>query len=123
MTREEFERLADGLLYMSETDAPLNYFEMEYCQWPPATAAEFLELIGEDSTTTVEQIDTETFFEDLRRGNEDHEDQVEALQKRMKEELRNIRGFRVGEIEIDVFVLGGDALGKVCGLQTLSVET
>jgi Nuclease A inhibitor-like protein len=38
-------------------------------------------------------------------------------------ELQNLEGFRVGEIEIQIFVLGQDDSGKVARLETLSVET
>jgi Nuclease A inhibitor-like protein len=41
----------------------------------------------------------------------------------MTGELQNLEGFRVGEIEIQIFVLGQDDSGKVAGLETLSVET
>jgi hypothetical protein len=71
----------------------------------------------------VEKLAPEKFFRDLRPGNEDREDQVAALQKAMTEELRNLEGFRVGEIQINIFVLGKDDSGRVVGLQTLSVET
>jgi Cdc6-like AAA superfamily ATPase len=65
----------------------------------------------------------ERFFRDLRPGNEDREDQVAALQNVMNGELRNLEGFRVGEIQINIFVLGTDGSGKAVGLRTLSVET
>jgi Nuclease A inhibitor-like protein len=41
----------------------------------------------------------------------------------MTGELRNLEGFRVGEIQIKIFVLGKEDSGRVVGLQTLSVET
>jgi Nuclease A inhibitor-like protein len=85
--------------------------------------AEFLQLIGEDPGTHVEEFAPEKFFRDLRPGNEDREDQVAALQKAMTGELQNLEGFRVGEIQIQIFVLGTDDSGKVAGLRTLSVET
>jgi hypothetical protein len=65
----------------------------------------------------------EKFFRDLRSGKEDREDQVAALQNVMTGELRDLEGFRVGEIQINIFVLGTDGSGKVVGLRTLSVET
>jgi len=71
----------------------------------------------------VEKLAPEKFFRDLRPGNEDREDQVAALQNAMTRELRNLEGFRVGEIQIQIFVLGKDDSGKVAGLRTLSVET
>ena len=82
-----------------------------------------MSLIGEDPATHVEKLAPEKFFKDLRPGNEDREDQVAALQKAMTGELRNLEGFRVGEIQIKIFILGKDDSGRVVGLQTLSVET
>jgi hypothetical protein len=126
MSKEQFNRLTEGLLFMSETDAPLTYYELspeKSREWPPSTAAQFLQLIGEDPGTSVEKLAPEKFFRDLRPGNEDRGDQVAALQKAMTGELRNLEGFRVGEIQIHIFVLGTDDSGKVAGLRTLSVET
>ena len=126
MNKERFDRLAEGLLFMSETDAPLTYYELDperSRQWPPSTGGQFLQLIGEDPEAPAEKLAPEKFFRDLRPGNEDREDQVAALQNAMTGELRNIEGFRVGEIQINIFVLGTDDSGKVVGLQTLSVET
>lgn len=126
MTKERFDQLAEGLLFMSETDAPLTYYELDperSWQWPPSTGGQFLQLIGEDTATHVEKLSPEKFFRDLGPGNEDREDQVAALHGAMKEELKNLEGFRVGEIQINIFLLGQDGSGKVLGLRTLSVET
>jgi hypothetical protein len=126
MTKERFNQLAENLLFMSETDAPLEYFELspdKSRQWPPSTGGQFLSLIGEDAAKHLEKLTPEKFFHDLRQGNEDSEGQIAAIEKAMAEELRNLAGFRVGEIEIAIFVLGQDDSGKVCGLKTLSVET
>jgi hypothetical protein len=125
MSKEQFNQLSEGLLYMSETDAPLTYYELDLersQQWPPSTAGHFLRLIGEAPEAHVEELAPEKFFRDLRPGNEDHEDQVAALRRAMTEELKNLEGFRVGEIQIKIFVLGSDD-GRVVGLQTLSIET
>jgi Nuclease A inhibitor-like protein len=126
MSKERFDQLSDALLFMSETDAPLTYYELsteKSKEWPPSTDGQFLQLIGEDPATHVEKLAPEKFFRDLRPGNEDREDQVAALQKALTGELRDLEGFRVGEIQIQIFVLGTDDSGKVAGLRTLSVET
>jgi len=126
MSKEQFNQLSEGLLYMSETDARLTYYELspeKSQEWPPSTGGQFLQLIGEDPAMPVEKLAPEKFFRDLRPGNEDREDQVAALQKAMTGELLNLEGFRVGEIQIKIFVLGKDDSGRVVGLQTLSVET
>jgi len=126
MNKERFDQLSEGLLFMSETDAPLTYYELspdKSQEWPPSTGGQFLQLIGEDPEAHVEKLEPEKFFRDLRPGNEDREDQVAALQKAMTGELLNLAGFRVGETQINIFVLGTDDSGKVAGLRTLSVET
>jgi hypothetical protein len=125
MNKERFDQLSEGLLYMSETDAPLTYYELDSersRQWPPSTAGQFLQLIGEDTEAPVEKLAPKEFFRELHLGNEDQEDQMAALRRAM-EELKNLEGFRVGEIQIQIFVLGKDDSGKVAGLRTLSVET
>ena len=38
-------------------------------------------------------------------------------------ELQDLEGFRVGEIQVMIFVLGKDDSGRVAGVRTLSVET
>jgi nuclease A inhibitor-like protein len=126
MSKERFDKLAEGLLFQSETDAPLTYYELDPGrpkQWPPSTADQFLQLIGEPTGTSVEKLAPEKLFRNLGPGNEDRVDQVAALEKAMTTELRNLAGFRVGEIEIHIYVLGQDDSGQVVGLQTLSVET
>jgi Nuclease A inhibitor-like protein len=126
MSKERFDQLSEGLLFMSETDAPLTYYELSpeiSREWPPSTGGQFLQLIGEAPEAPVEKLAPEKFFRDLRPGNEDREDQVAALQGAMTGELQNLEGFRVGEIHINIFVLGKNDSGRVVGLQTLSVET
>src|SRR5262245_12385949 len=125
MSKERFDQLAEGLLFMSETDAPLTYYELDSersRQWPPSTAGQFLQLIGEDPATHGEQLAPEKFFRYLPPDNEDREDQVAALRTIMGE-LKNLEGFRVGVIQIKIFVLGANDSGRVVGLQTLSVDT
>src|SRR5262245_54677240 len=101
MSKERFNQLSEGLLYMSETDAPLTYYEQspeKSQKWPPSTGVHFLRLIGENPEAPIEELAPEKFFSDLRPGNEDREDQVAAL-RAMLEELKNLEGFRVGEIQ------------------------
>jgi hypothetical protein len=59
----------------------------------------------------------------LSEGNEENERQMEALREAVMTKLENVRCYRVSEIEIEIYLLGKDGSGKVCGLQTLSVET
>ena len=126
MNKSELEELTDGLLFMSESDEELEYVELnkERSQlWPPKTADLFLKLIDKQPETPVEEVAIEQFFEELIPGNEDREDQVRALHEAFTTELVNVRCYRVGEIEIEIYLIGQDASGRALGLQTLSVET
>jgi len=58
----------------------------------------------------------------LWEGNED-EGQVETLRKAVMANLDNVSCYRVGEIEIEIYLLGKEGSGYVCGLQILNVET
>lgn len=109
---------------MSETDAPLIYHEIagEAAQhWPFNTDVQFLELI-EERDKRIEPLHPEEFFNQLQAGNEEKSDQIAALRKAIFEELEDVKCYRVGEIQIDIYLLGR-AKDKVCGLRTLSVET
>jgi len=126
MNRDEVEKLTEGLLYMSESDSPLNYCELDEeaaRQWPPATAAQFLELLREEPKTPVQEIPPEKFFDALSEGSNENEGQVGTLRQAVMTKLENVRCYRVGEIEVEIYLPGKDGSGKVCGMQTLSVET
>jgi hypothetical protein len=100
------EKLTEGLLYMSETDAPLKYFELGeegVRQWPPQAAAQFLEMIGEEPKTPIRESPTEKFFEALLEGNEENEGQVDILRMAVMAKLENVRCYRVGEIEVEIY--------------------
>ena len=100
------EKLTEGLLYMSETDAPLKYFEPGeegVLQCPPQAAAQFLEMIGEEPKTPIRESPAEKFFEELFGGNEERENQVKTLRKAVMTKLENVRCYRVGEIEVEIY--------------------
>jgi nuclease A inhibitor-like protein len=106
MSRDELEKLTEGLLYMSKTDAPLKYFELDEeaaRQWPPTTATQFLELIGEEPKTPAQEVPPEKFFEALLEGNVDNEGQVDILRMAAMAKLENVRCYRVGEIEVEIY--------------------
>jgi len=46
-----------------------------------------------------------------------------VLRKAFMDNLENVRLYRAGEIEIEIYLLGKDEAGNVSGLQTLSDET
>jgi hypothetical protein len=124
----ELERAVDGLLVMSETDAPLHPF-----LWPqplPFTPEAVLTAAGLPPETSVEEIRLERFFAPriTERAGMDAADKAtiarfRALQRLLTERLRDVRVYRIGRIDIQVWIVGQTEEGRIAGLTTLVVET
>ena len=95
-----------------------------------ATANEVLSFSKHDAKTQIEEISLEDFFSRVTKiedwfGDEEKEtaQKFSDLQKLFKENLKEIKVFRVGQVEIDVYVVGVDADGNLTGVKTTVVET
>ncbi len=94
------------------------------------TAASLLEAEGLPSTTPVETITLDDLFDPFVEADPSAsaEDRAEAERYRdlvdlLSSELTDVRVYRVGETDIDVYVLGKDPCGDWVGLKTHVVET
>ncbi len=117
-----------GLYYVSETDAKLEPFIGGKVD--ALTREEFLKHFGVGEKEKVEERDFEKFFERLVKVQDwygEHEREMarkyEKLQKVMKENLRDLKVFRIGRVEIDIYVVGVDSQGNLMGFKTKAVET
>jgi hypothetical protein len=95
-----------------------------------ATAADVLKNAGREAGAKVEEITLEQFFHRATKiedwyGDEEKESaqKFSDLQKLIETDLKDIKVFRVGEIEIDIYVVGVDADGNLAGLKTTAIET
>jgi hypothetical protein len=120
---------SQGLLFPSETDAPLVPF-----LWPdpqaPVSAASVRRLAELPADTPIEQRDLVAFFAPATTE-EDWQDEAEqatarrfqALVRTLQELLQEATVFRAGvEPQVDAFVVGRCAHG-LAGLRTRLVET
>jgi hypothetical protein len=96
----------------------------------PATADDVLKFGGYKAETKIKETTLVDFFERTTKIEDWFGDEEKAiaqkfsdLQKLVESNLQNIKVFRVGEIEIDVYVVGVDADGNFAGLKTMVVET
>lgn len=108
-----------GLIYISETDAGVTPFE-----GGPAgavTAADLLAQTGHAADTAVEERGFEEIFARLMRG--DAAAGFGALKGVLEQNLRDLKVFKVGRIQLDVYIVGLDADGNLSGVQTKAVET
>lgn len=124
------EKASDGLLFPSESDAPFT----PYCFPEPAgvepTAASLLAAEHLPSDTPVETITVGELFDPfvVEGPSASPEDLAEAARYRdlvelLSHELTNLRVYRVGKTDIDVYILGQDPCGAWLGLKTHVVET
>jgi hypothetical protein len=125
---EDLAKAATGLLFPSETDAPLLPYRFRGAGEP--TPETLLAAEGRDGETPVEITEVEDFFEGLTEprdgASSDEEDEAErwqALEDTLAETLEDTRVLRVGEVDVDAYVLGRHASGAWIGLKTRLVET
>ena len=123
------QRAAEGLWFPSETDAPFTPFF-----WPRAgdeqlSAEVFRQLAGAPQDAPIETVELDHFFRNVAEAQEWH-DVIQAAQvekggrlvRTIKATLENVQVLRVGEISIDVYIVG-QVEGGYAGLRTLVVET
>jgi tRNA1Val (adenine37-N6)-methyltransferase len=123
---DDLARLTDGLLLPSERDAPLTPTLLAQAPSPEVLRS----ASGAPQDAPVEEGPLEALFTDLERehpSQDDHEQaearRFQALHGFFRERLREGKVFRVGQTEIEVWVLGQDEQGRWVGLRSQVVET
>lgn len=123
-------KAADGLFYPSETDAPVEPFVMTGFEDEELTPEALLAFTERDAETPVETAELDAFFAPLVEEQDWHGPEERGAAKRfgrlrrlLERSLRDIRVFRVGERELDVYVLGRTRDGRFAGIRTRAVET
>ena len=122
--------LISDLLYPSESDEEIAYFEMQLSTAENITLANFRMFNGIRPEAIIQEINLEKFFaplvkiEDWFGENEKKwaEDSMK-LKQILLEKLKDIRILKVGEIEIDVYLIGKAEENKWAGLKTKVIET
>jgi hypothetical protein len=124
----QFQTAIANLLWLSEADYPweVNLWE-DIGELSPE---KILEKTGHDSETPIEVVELEKFFSYATQSQSWHNEQekedirrYQALVKSIKEHLTNIQVYRVGLVEIDIYVIGQTQSGNFLILATKSVET
>jgi hypothetical protein len=125
---EELKRMIDGLLFMSEADYP---FEIVYREGQREMSPEYLrELSGQSGDAPVEVRSVDDFFrvavsEPAWKGETELAvaKRYQALLRLLKENLDELKAYRVGEINIRVYIIGRAKTGNWLGVSTRVVET
>jgi hypothetical protein len=118
-----------GLSWPSESDHPVFAFSAKSRQ-TPLTAEQFRALVGASAGTLVEQRDyaatldarstVQTWMDD---GQIATAKQFQSLRTVLEANLKNLQVFRVGTVEIKIYVVGTTSCGDLAGVQSTVIET
>jgi hypothetical protein len=125
---QQLAQVIDGLLVPSETDAALEMFLWPaYLPWQPALIVHGMQLPAD---TPINQLALAAFFAPLTRMRPSDTPAEHALRQRfvalqswLEANLAEIAVYRIGTIEIAVWIIGRTAEGRLIGVTTLQVET
>lgn len=130
MTHSEFgaqlKGLVQGLWLPSETEAP---WTVPTWTLQDGSAAEIRKILRRKESVPVEEMSLADFMEQVERRCRGYGDegkaiaqQHQALARFLKDHCQTVRVLRIGEVTIDVLIVGQTANGFAV-LQTQSVET
>lgn len=125
---KQIEETVEGLYYLSETDAEILSF-----------VGRKAETVGKDvilnhtknaADAPVEERDFTQFFERLTTiqdwfGDEETEtaNKYILLKELLENNLRDLKVFKIGKIQINIYAVGLDAENNLMGIQTKAIET
>jgi hypothetical protein len=126
----QLEAAIAGLTWMSESDYPF-----EIVQWPQQTVAALTDetlrsLTNHPPQAPVERREFKAFFTWVTTEQDWHGEDDRAIVKRYQElvalleqHLTDLQVYRIGEINLDIYILGQTAIDGLVGLATKAVET
>lgn len=124
----QIKAVTDGLFYMSETDAEIVPFVGKTAMG--VSAVEISGQIEASKDAPIEEKNFAEFFALLVAvedwfGDEEKAtvQKFEALKSLLEKNLKDLKVFKIGKIQIDIYVVGLDAQNVLTGVQTKAVET
>jgi hypothetical protein len=125
---DAFAQVSNGLVYISETDAEvLPFIDGEA---DAVTKEAVLKAAGLPDDTRVEEVDFDQFFARLSAvkdwyGDEEKKraGQFARLGEVLQGYLRELKVFRLGRVQIEIYIAGLDETNHLAGIRTRAVET
>ncbi len=117
-----------GVYYISETDALILPYVGK--QTKTVSKQEILSQTKRATDSKIEEKDFAEFFAALTEiqdwfGDEEKEiaQKFVELKQLLEKNLRDLKVFKIGEIQLNIYVVGLDAENNLLGIETESVET
>lgn len=119
--------LLKGLFYVSETESEVLLFNGQKAESVPQE--DLLHQIRK-TDIKVEELSFEDFFKPLIKtekwfGREERKmtESFSKIKKLLQGNLRDLRVFKIEKIHVEIYVVGLDSEGNLCGIQTKALET
>ena len=121
-------RLVKNLYYISETDSEIFPFSGDAAE--SVSREVILQQTGSDSAAPVEERDFTELFGRLTAmqewfGKDEKKTakRFEKLKDFLQDNLRDLKIFKIGSVNIDIYIVGLNSSGKLAGVRTNAVET
>ena len=129
-TLDRLQNASEGLLFMSESDYPFETVAFPTDKLSRLEAQSLKQALGLPPETGIENQELTYFLRNQTRELPDfsEEDKLRAqrfreLEKTLQQELQDVVVFRVGQTQVEAYVLGKMADGRIGGLKTQLIET
>ncbi|MEH2212933.1 nuclease A inhibitor family protein [Nostoc sp.] len=126
---DQLRTATNGLLMMNESEYPFEVFLWEDAT-PPATPEKVIQQTNHPQDTPIQIVGIDDFFQVATTEEDWHEEEEKATVKRfqtlvqeLKKNLTNLQVYRLGNKEIDVYVVGQTPAVNLAGISTKVVET
>ena len=123
-------QFSQNLLWMSESDYPFVVFFWELEEEIQLDIPTILELTQHPPDIAVKALEFERFFSKAVTPKDWHGEEEEEEVKRyqnlvatLQECLRDLKVYKVGEVTVDVYIVGTTPAGDLAGLSTVAIET
>ena len=123
----QLRQASEGLFWMSEADYPFEAFVWEETTITPE---QLKATTGHSPDTSVETVGVDKFFCHCTTEQDWHNEEEKAEVKRyqalletLKSNLKDIQVYRLGKVEVEIYIIGKTPSGHLLGLSTKAVET
>lgn len=122
----QLKEASQGLVYLSESESSFEVFIWEGQASDGLTPEQVAQQTGHPADASVQVMELSEFFKPTSGwfGLEEQEiaDRFKTLENTLASNLTNIKVYRVGHIEIDVYIVGQHA-NDLIGISTKVIET
>ncbi|MEP7038396.1 MAG: nuclease A inhibitor family protein [Acidobacteriota bacterium] len=125
---ENIKKITEGMYYTSESDAEIVPFVGSKVE--TITDQEILKENNSPAETPLEERDFAEFFDNLTKmqdwfGEEEKTtaEKFAELKELLESDLNCLKVYKIGKIQLDIYVVGLDSENNIVGIKTKAVET